>query len=80
MSIPESLPLLKKESSLPFKTIGLASVALGAAALGPPTTATPTPETREPRSANSGWGFKRDERSVGPSGLILRGFHVLLTV
>jgi hypothetical protein len=34
MSIPESLPLLKKESSLPFKTIGLASVALGAAALG----------------------------------------------
>jgi hypothetical protein len=33
--IPELLPSRKKEgSSLPYKTIGLASVALGAAALG----------------------------------------------
>jgi hypothetical protein len=34
MSLPESFPLPKKESSLPFKTIGLASIALGATALG----------------------------------------------
>jgi hypothetical protein len=34
MSLPEPLPLLKKESCLPFKTIGFASIALGAAALG----------------------------------------------
>ncbi len=34
MSFPDSLPLVKKESSLPFKVIGLASVAVGAAALG----------------------------------------------
>ena len=34
MSLAESLPLAKKESCLPFKTIGFASIALGAAALG----------------------------------------------
>ncbi len=34
MFLPESFPLIKKEGFLPFKTIGLASVALGAAALG----------------------------------------------
>jgi hypothetical protein len=34
VSLPDSFPLLKRESSLPLKTIGLASVAVGAAALG----------------------------------------------
>ena|SRR5271170_691889 len=34
MSLPDSLPLVKKESSLSFKVLGLASVAVGAAALG----------------------------------------------
>jgi hypothetical protein len=34
MSLPDSFSLLKKEGSLPLKTIGLASVAVGAAALG----------------------------------------------
>lgn len=34
VSFPDSFPLLKRESSLPLKTIGLASVAVGAAALG----------------------------------------------
>ncbi|AXC11718.1 hypothetical protein ACPOL_2396 [Acidisarcina polymorpha] len=34
MSLPDSLSLVKRENSLPFKTIGLASVAVGAAALG----------------------------------------------
>ncbi len=34
MSLPETFPLVKKEGFLPFRTIGLASVALGAAALG----------------------------------------------
>ena len=34
VSITETLPLPKKQSSISFKTIGLASVAVGAAALG----------------------------------------------
>jgi hypothetical protein len=34
VSISESLPLLKKESVVSFKAIGLASIAVGAAALG----------------------------------------------
>jgi hypothetical protein len=34
MSLPGSTTLARKESCVPFKTIGLASIALGAAALG----------------------------------------------